>query len=64
MLKIRELRKNAKISQARLAEMSGVKQPTVVAWEKNESQPKADKLPVIAKALGCEIADLYEEGTV
>jgi transcriptional regulator with XRE-family HTH domain len=64
MLKIRELRKAAKISQKTLAEECGVKQPTVVAWEKNKSQPKADKLPVIAKALGCEIADLYEEGTV
>ena len=64
ILKIRELRKAAKISQKNLAEECGVTQPSVAAWEKGESQPRSGKIPIIARTLKCEIADLYEEETV
>lgn len=63
MLKIRELRKAAKLTQTDIAKAAGVTQPAVVAWEKRQTQPHSDRLPVIARALGCEIADLYEEET-
>ena len=64
MLKIRELRKAAKLTQTDVAKATGVTQPAVVAWEKQQAQPRSRKIPIIAKALGCEIADLYEEETV
>lgn len=31
----------------------------VRGWEKDEYVPRADAVPAIAAALGCEIADLY-----
>lgn len=64
MLKIRELRKAAKLTQTDIANAVGVTQPSVAAWEKGESQPRSGKIPVIARTLKCEIADLYEEETV
>jgi len=30
-------------------------------WEIGKSMPRADKLPALAKILGCTISDLYSE---
>ena len=61
MLKIKVLRKAAGIKQVNLAKTLGVGQPSLCAWEIGKAQPTADKLPALAKALGCTIDDLFEK---
>lgn len=61
MLKIRVLRKAAGVSQTDLAKTLGCGQPNICAWESGKSQPTTDKLPALAKALGCTIDDLFEK---
>lgn len=61
MLKIKVLRKAAGIKQVDLAKILGVGQPSLCAWESGKTQPTADKLPALAKALGCTIDDLFEK---
>ena len=61
MLKIRTLRKEAGISQTELAKILGCGQPNICAWESGKSQPTTDRLPALAKALGCTIDDLFEK---
>ncbi len=53
-------RKNAAITQVELANILHVSQSTISAWESGENYPTADKLPIIAEALGCTIDDLYK----
>lgn len=59
---MREIRKNAGITQVELAKIMGVTQGNVAAWETGRSMPTADKLPALAKVLGCKIDDLFEKG--
>ena len=47
------------VSQNELASRVGVGQSTVAMWENNSNLPRADKLPEIAKVLGCTINDLF-----
>lgn len=61
MLKIKVLRKAAGIRQVNLAKILGVGQPSLCAWESGKSQPTTDRLPALAKALGCTIDDLFEK---
>lgn len=61
MLKIKVLRKAAGIKQVDLAKILGVGQPSLCAWEAGKTLPTADKLPALAKALGCTIDDLFEK---
>lgn len=58
--KIKVLRENLKISQTKIAEILGVKQSAVSQWETGETIPRADKLPELAKILGCTIDDLFK----
>ena len=60
MLKIKERRQKAGISQAKLAEKLHVLQSTVAMWETGRNMPSADKLPAMAAALGCSIDALFE----
>ena len=60
-MKIKELRIAAGLTQAQLAECIGVTQSQVAAWERGANYPNAQKLPVLAKALGVSINDLYKE---
>lgn len=53
-------RKDAGLNQTQLAELCGVSQAAVAAWESGIKHPTADKLPKIAEALGCTIDDLYK----
>lgn len=59
-MRIRKIRERQKITQKRFAEILCVSQPTVCAWESGQANPTADKIPDIAKALGCEINDLFD----
>lgn len=61
MNSIKNRRDSAGISQSALAISVGVSPQAVSLWEKGESDPKWDLGPIIAKALGCSIADLLEE---
>ena len=62
-MKIKELRKKAGISQRQLATSIGYKhQSTVAMIESGQRKIPADKIPILAKALHCEISDLFEKG--
>jgi putative transcriptional regulator len=58
---LRSLRKSLKISQKQLAELMKVRQSTVAMWESGKSFPRADKLPELAKILGCTLDDLFDK---
>lgn len=55
-------RKTLGLSQSDLADILGVTQGAISQWEKGTSMPSTEKLPEIAKILGCEIADLFDDG--
>lgn len=61
-LRIRELRKQAGITQAELAERLGMKSASAVTmWETGDRSPKSAMLPKIAQALDCTVGALYGE---
>ena len=61
MMRIRELREAANLTQKELAEEMGVQQNAVSNWEAEISLPKTKDLPLLARTLGCSISDLYAE---
>ena len=61
ILAIKKLRLAVNLSQATLAEKLGVTQGALSQWERGESLPTSDKLPEIAEALNCTLADLYSK---
>lgn len=54
------LRKKINMTQKELAHKLGVTQGAVSQWEKGIANPKVDKLPLLARILGCSIDDLYK----
>lgn len=56
------LRVAAGLSQLELANMLGLAQSAISAWENGTAHPAATKLPTLAKALNCTIDELYGEG--
>jgi transcriptional regulator with XRE-family HTH domain len=46
------------MTQGEFAARLGLTQPSVSAWEREESLPTADILPKIARVLGCSLDDL------
>lgn len=61
-LNIKALRERAGLKQTEAAAAVGVKPPTFCAWEAGACFPSADKLPALAKTLGCTIDELYDIG--
>ena len=59
MMRIRELREAANMTQKKLADEMGVQQNAVSNWEAETSLPKTKDLPLLARILGCSIGDLY-----
>lgn len=59
MKNLKFLRKSKGYSQSELAGLLGVTVAAVSAWELEQKNPTADKLPEIAKILGCTIDELY-----
>ncbi len=49
------------LSQTELASKLGVKQSTVAMWETGANSPQINKLPELAKILGCTIDELFIE---
>lgn len=58
---IRPRRKAAGMTMEDLAAAVGCTLQAVGCWERGETLPTADRLPEIARALGCTIDDLYQE---
>lgn len=54
-------RKKANIRQVELAQAMQVNQSTVSMWESGAAAPASDKLPKLAKLLGCTIDALFAE---
>ena len=58
-MKIETLRLLKKMTQDQLASEIGVARSTIAMWESGEAMPRADKLPELARILGCSIDDLF-----
>ena len=61
MNNLRKLRLQAGLTQVQLAKKMKVTQASVTAWDTGKSFPTGDKLPKLAKILGCSIDDLYRK---
>lgn len=59
MKRLKTLREQKGMKQDELAQSVGVSRSTVAMWESGAIMPGADKLPLIADALGCSIDALY-----
>src|SRR5687768_11893381 len=59
--KIAAFRKLRNLTQAQLAQMLSVEQPTVQRWEKGSREPSLDKLQEIAAALGVDLSELLSK---
>jgi transcriptional regulator with XRE-family HTH domain len=57
---LQQLRNKARLSQAGLAERSGISVNTIQNWEIDRSRPRIDALPRLAKALGVELVCLID----
>lgn len=57
---LRALRKRRRLSQAKLAELVGVEQPTIQRWESGNRLPDLDSLHSLAKALGVSPGSLLD----
>ena len=60
---IKQLRKAMGITQSQLAEKMGVERSAVAKWEAGVANPSTAKLPALAEALGCSVADLFSKQT-
>ena len=54
-------RKEQKLTQAQLAEMTGIHRAMVSRLEALDYIPSIDQLQAVAEALGFEVTDLFEE---
>ena len=60
-INIKWMREQKGMTQVHLAQYLGIGQSTVAMWESGESMPRADKLPELARVLGCSIDDLFRD---
>ena len=60
--RIREARKNAKLTQAELAKQIGVTQGAVTQWEIGRSAPKLQTMLALARALNVSVDYLIGDG--
>ena len=60
-MNIKKAREKAGFTQQDLADELGVSQSTVATWETQKSLPRTDKLPALAKILGCTIDELLKK---
>lgn len=58
MNKIKNLREATGKTQKEIASYFNINISTVAKWETGESLPRADKLPELAKILGCTVDEL------
>lgn len=62
IMRIRELREAANLTQKQVADSMGVLDSAVSNWESEVALPRARQLPQLARVLGCSIDDLYQAG--
>ena len=62
IMRIRELREAANLTQKQVADSMGVLTSAVSNWESEVALPRARQLPQLARVLGCSIDDLYQAG--
>lgn len=62
MSKFERLRRAAGLTQAELADMAGVKQSTVSAWESGIAIPRPGTLVKVATTLGVTVDELLRGG--
>jgi len=55
---IKALRERVNLSQTALAERLKVSQQAIAKWESGTASPRADKLPELARILGCTVDEL------
>lgn len=60
MNNLKACRERAALTQQELAELINVDRSAISKWETGEFLPRTDKLPAIAKALGCTIDELLK----
>ena len=58
---IKRLRLERSMSQEELAMKLNVSQQAITKWENGDANPRADKLPLLAQALGCSIDALFQD---
>lgn len=58
---MKELREEAKLTQANVSEEIKVDPSTVAKWETGKSMPRANILPELAKLYGCTVDDLLKK---
>ena len=59
VMRIKELRRSATLTQTQLADEMGVAQNCVSGWETEVALPRTRQLPDLARVLGCSIDDLF-----
>jgi len=59
--RIKEKRIGRGITQEFLANALSTDRSTVAKWETEKARPRADKLPELAKILGCTIDELFKD---
>lgn len=65
MLLVREKRKERKLTQKQLAQLSGVKQSTISMIETDEQRnPGIYTVEALARAMGLGIMDVYQPDTI
>lgn len=57
---LRRLREEKQYSQQKIASKLKISQQAYAKWETGESMPRAEKLPQLAKILGCSVDDLFK----
>lgn len=58
---IKTAREKVGMTQARVAQLVGVKQSAVAQWESGNVMPRADKLVLLSKVLKCSIKKLLQK---
>lgn len=61
MTSIKDYREKANLTQDQLAAAVNVGRTAVSMWESGDSMPRADKLPDLARVLGCTVDDLFRD---
>ena len=61
MNSFKQKRINAGLTQKELGALIGATGSAVAMWETGRRFPRADKLPELARVLGCSIDDLFPD---
>lgn len=59
-MNLRAIRESKNMTQDKLAEALNISRTSIAMWESGAAMPRADKLPELAKLLGCTIDELFQ----